>query len=388
MFVFQVDYEKAQNRRMEKDLKKTLASLEEERANSAKHKQVALMLIRERRKLVERILQEKHKCSEMEHILNDEKDKMISMAEGLVQESRKSLKMEAAMEKQLSEFDTEREQLRTRVIREENKNKELQSEADSLRQQVDELHRKLLISENVKDDDKNTGTPLSSCSSSRESSTDRTISVAQAVTSVSKTVHIPPASIVLDNSTSTMPLASSDGKKSALQFNSNHSPSSPEKRPISPGEMFSPVSDIRIVSDGSTGNRISVSAGGTTVVSTSGGKISFQIGQSSGPTRKSVSVGRGTPPPIPPNKPVLVASTAGGGKPAVPPKMGITVSKDRLTVSGSESDSSLSGSSCNNPKAMQIPVSVVTSQSSVPSSRTSKESSPLRKTTQVCVNAK
>lgn len=373
----EVEFEKTQNRRMEKDLKKTLASLEEERANSAKHKQVALMLIRERRKLVERILQEKHKCNEMEHVLNDEKDKMLNMAEGLVQESRKSLKMEAAMEKQLSEFDTEREQLRSRVIREENKSKELQSEADSLRQQVDELHRKLTNSQNVKDfEEKNTATAFSSCPSSREPSADRTVLVAPSASSFTKTVHIPPSSVVLDNSSTSSPI---DAKKCTVQFNSHHSPSSPEKRPISPGEMFSPASDVRIISEGSSGNRISLSAGGTTVVSTSGGKISFQIGQSSGPTRKSVSIGRGTPPPIPPNKPVLVAS-GGSGKPAVPPKVGITVSKERLTVSGSESDSSSSGS--NQPKSVQIPVSVVTSQSNVPSSRTAKESSPLRKTTQ------
>ena len=42
----QIDFEKSQNKKLEKDLKKTLASLEEERANAARHKQVAIMLIK------------------------------------------------------------------------------------------------------------------------------------------------------------------------------------------------------------------------------------------------------------------------------------------------------------------------------------------------------
>jgi hypothetical protein len=40
---------------LEKDLKKTLAGLEEERVNSVKHKQVAVMLIKEQKKLVEKL---------------------------------------------------------------------------------------------------------------------------------------------------------------------------------------------------------------------------------------------------------------------------------------------------------------------------------------------
>ena len=45
-FFLQIDFEKSTNKKLEKDLKKTLANLEDERANAARHKQVAIMLIK------------------------------------------------------------------------------------------------------------------------------------------------------------------------------------------------------------------------------------------------------------------------------------------------------------------------------------------------------
>lgn len=65
----QVDFEKSNVKKMEKDLKKTLASLEEERAGAGKHKQVALMLIKERRKVVEKFMQEKERADEATRLL-------------------------------------------------------------------------------------------------------------------------------------------------------------------------------------------------------------------------------------------------------------------------------------------------------------------------------
>lgn len=55
------------------------------------------------------------------------------MVDGLEEESKKSLQMEAEMERQLSEFDTERGQLHHRLNIEETKAKQLQEENDHLR---------------------------------------------------------------------------------------------------------------------------------------------------------------------------------------------------------------------------------------------------------------
>ena len=130
---------------MEKDLKKTLANLEEERANSIKHKQVAVMLIKEQKKLIEKLVKDRQKINKYEEQLREEKDKTTNVVEGLVQESKKSLKMEAAMEKQLSDFDVEREQLRGRLAKEESKNRDLSCQVESLQHQLDLMQKQLML---------------------------------------------------------------------------------------------------------------------------------------------------------------------------------------------------------------------------------------------------
>lgn len=52
-------------------------------------------------------------------ILSEEKGRIDSMAEGLEEESKKSLQMEAELEKQLADFDTERQQMRGQLTKKE-----------------------------------------------------------------------------------------------------------------------------------------------------------------------------------------------------------------------------------------------------------------------------
>ena len=59
------------------------------------------------------------------------------MAEGLATESQKSLQMEAEMEKQLADWDTERTQLSGRLSKEETKNQQLQADLERLKQQLE-----------------------------------------------------------------------------------------------------------------------------------------------------------------------------------------------------------------------------------------------------------
>ena len=51
--------------------------------------------------------------------------------------------MEAAMERQLSEFDIEREQSRAKLNREEKRNRDLEAEVEQLRQQLELISRQL-----------------------------------------------------------------------------------------------------------------------------------------------------------------------------------------------------------------------------------------------------
>ncbi|RUS87332.1 hypothetical protein EGW08_004874 [Elysia chlorotica] len=137
----EIDFEKSQNKKLEKDLKKTLASLEEERANAARHKQVAIMLIKERKNLIERLVAENQLRDDMESALTDGKSRMQSMAEGLAEESKKSLKMEAALERQNQKFDGERESLKVRLQEEEKMTGFLRSEVTRLSQQLETIQQ-------------------------------------------------------------------------------------------------------------------------------------------------------------------------------------------------------------------------------------------------------
>ena len=115
--------------------------------------------------------------------------------------------------------------------------------------------------------------------------------------------------------------------------------------------------------------------------------------------------GRGTPPPLPPNKPSIASPTQlqQSPKPALPAKVGAAlVAKDRgVILTGQESPNMTprgihkTGQESPNmtPRGIHIPVSVVHSSGAViPSGKGStgaeKTSSPLRKPAQVCVNAK
>ena len=137
----QVDFEKGQVKKLEKEAKKLTASLEEERAASAKHKQVALMLIKERKKIMEHMVVLQHRNSQVESTLKGEEGRMKNFAEGLAEESRKSVQMEAAMEKQLAEFDVEREHLKQDLAREEQRNQELSREVEHLRGQLEQMQK-------------------------------------------------------------------------------------------------------------------------------------------------------------------------------------------------------------------------------------------------------
>ena len=152
-----------------------------------------------------------------------------------------------------------------------------------------------------------------------------------------------------------------------------------------------------VAGGGGGGARVSITPGNTaTVVTQGGGKISFHVsagaggvvvgGGGAGSPQRTVTGspmggGRGVPPPVPPNKPNLAPGGIGaGGKPAPPPKVAV-IGRER--AGGVDS------------KVVQIPVNVVasptsSSASSSPGSSTqsSRESSPIRKTAQVCVHAK
>lgn len=377
--MFQIDFEKSNQKKMEKDMKKTLASLEEERASSAKHKQVALMLIKERKKLVEKMMQDKYKSEQAERLLQDERNKSMNMAEGLVQESKKSLKMEATMERQASEFDLEREQLKNKLHREENRNKDLQAQIDSLAWQLENLQSQLPNKSHAKESVHNVELKSSVLSPQPRLSSERTWPTS------SQTLSGKSGSNIVEREAGLSPRTGTDLNVRKRDNTRYASPQTLERGHIqysdNTEQRVAPVgavSDGSLVMDSQSGHKLNVSVGGPTIMS-SGGKITVQTGgnpmASSGQLspRRMVNIARGTPPPIPPNKPVLATSAV--TKPVMTHKSQTVVAK------GSSS------------KPVHIPVSVVhtSTVTASPGNRTQKhEGSPssLRKPAQVCVNAK
>lgn len=113
--ILQLEFEKSQSKKLERELKRASTVRDEDRAASAKHKQVALMLIRGRTRLVQALVEARARCAELENA---------------VEEARRA---EASNEERHVEADFEREQLRARLSRAEAQNRELRIEIERLR---------------------------------------------------------------------------------------------------------------------------------------------------------------------------------------------------------------------------------------------------------------
>ncbi|XP_029908535.1 CTTNBP2 N-terminal-like protein isoform X2 [Myripristis murdjan] len=129
----QLEFERSQVRRLEKEQRRITDQLEEERAQ---HKQLSCALAKECKWASARALEEGHRLTELGRKLDKEKETSQALRKELEEERRKALQMEARVEEQLAEFDTEREQLRSRLKKEE-------AHCCQLQQQIEELKRKL-----------------------------------------------------------------------------------------------------------------------------------------------------------------------------------------------------------------------------------------------------
>uniref|UniRef100_A0A8V1ADS6 CTTNBP2 N-terminal like n=1 Tax=Gallus gallus TaxID=9031 RepID=A0A8V1ADS6_CHICK len=131
-----LEFEKSQVKKFEKEQKKLSSQLEEERA---RHKQLSSMLVVECKKATAKAAEESQKTAELSLKLEKEKSKVSKLEEELASKRKRGLQMEAQVEKQLSEFDIEREQLKAKLNREENRTKALKEEVESLKKALKEL---------------------------------------------------------------------------------------------------------------------------------------------------------------------------------------------------------------------------------------------------------
>ncbi|XP_024426399.2 CTTNBP2 N-terminal-like protein [Desmodus rotundus] len=146
----QLEFEKSQVKKFEKEQKKLCSQLEEERA---RHKQLSSMLVLECKKASSKAAEEGHRAGELSLQLQQERGRVSELEEELAAERKRGLQTEAQVEKQLSEFDIEREQLRAKLNREENRTKTLKEEMESLRKIVKDLeasHQRCSSNEQLK----------------------------------------------------------------------------------------------------------------------------------------------------------------------------------------------------------------------------------------------
>ncbi|XP_070169449.1 CTTNBP2 N-terminal-like protein isoform X2 [Polyergus mexicanus] len=130
----ELELEKQEKKRLELELKKANDHLEEEKN---RQKQIVLLLLAERKKIIMKYIEERKRSEDLAQILSEEKVRIDSMAEGLEEESKKSLQMEAELEKQLAQFDMERQQYRQALTKEEKRAKDFETELEKLRAEMD-----------------------------------------------------------------------------------------------------------------------------------------------------------------------------------------------------------------------------------------------------------
>lgn len=112
----ELELERQARRKLDKELKRQLELADDEKQ---RQKQIVLLLLAERKKIILKYVEERKRSEDLAQILSEEKARIDAMAEGLEEESKKSLQMEAELEKQTHAFDTERRQLQSRLADQE-----------------------------------------------------------------------------------------------------------------------------------------------------------------------------------------------------------------------------------------------------------------------------
>lgn len=336
-------------------------------------KKMIMMLLDERKHLILKLIEEKHHSEELIVDLNSEKGKIAEMVEGLEDESKRSLRMEAELEKYISDFEKERNDFKSKLQQTELKNSELLTEMERLKLTIENLQNQLSyrckeeidsnkswnIGEGVRSSIVTTmpiGPKVQSFSQVNPVFHPKA-NVAQPITktasvagSTSKNIQdtntniiLPPPSIPVPQ-----PKPCQQSKISNVTDNQNTSTIlSTQKTAINSNSMMSTTSTVAISQppiDHSVKQTVKFYEKSANQIKSN---ISSSITPSSSTinstsTMKKPIVGpRPTPPPIPPNKPSI--------KPILPPQAVVSSSKlSSSTTLNNNKDSSQRPNNCNN----------------------------------------
>ncbi|CAG0913739.1 unnamed protein product [Notodromas monacha] len=136
----ELDVELLSKKKLEKEFKKVKETLEEERS---RQQQIVLLLVAERNKIIMKWIEERRRSEDLAQILAEEKGRVDSMAEGLEEESKKALLMEAELERMAAQCSMEQRQFRAQLEIKEKRCKDLEVELEKSRTEAENLHKQL-----------------------------------------------------------------------------------------------------------------------------------------------------------------------------------------------------------------------------------------------------
>ncbi|XP_055693859.1 CTTNBP2 N-terminal-like protein [Lutzomyia longipalpis] len=270
----ELEIEKNTRQRAEEEAKKLQKTLDAERA---RQKQMVLFLLSERKQIIMKYNEERKRSEDLAQILSEEKQRVDTIAEGLEEESKKSLRMEAELEKQMQTFEAERKLLKAAKEKEEKRIKELEHEILQIRAEYDALKKTMLGNVGQLDDASGISPMMSSVAKVvQPTATVSSVPVSGPTTGVARSI----SSGQTLRQTATMP-------ETASGFATTKA--APRKMPSTPAMQSS-------------------STAAPANLATINPKPGVSLPQQQGMQKKSPAMpplGRGVPPPIPPNKPVI-----------------------------------------------------------------------------------
>nr|XP_033794053.1 LOW QUALITY PROTEIN: filamin-A-interacting protein 1 [Geotrypetes seraphini] len=106
-----------------------------------KLKSFTVMLVDERKNMMEKIKQEERKVEDLNQNLKMEQGKVMEVTEKLIDESKKLLKLKTEMEKKVYNLTKERDEWMSKLRNEEEKSRELDSKIDLFKKRIEEAER-------------------------------------------------------------------------------------------------------------------------------------------------------------------------------------------------------------------------------------------------------
>ncbi|XP_074500297.1 CTTNBP2 N-terminal like b isoform X1 [Sebastes fasciatus] len=129
----QLEAERTTVRRLEKEQSQAVSQVEE---SLSQQQQLSSSLTLELQRASSQAQEEAQKVSQLRTLLQEETGALEKLRGVLEDERSRAVQLEARSERQLSEFDTEREQMRARIGKEEERSSELERQLEELRKRL------------------------------------------------------------------------------------------------------------------------------------------------------------------------------------------------------------------------------------------------------------